>query len=446
MNAETTIKELTEDLQPRPFSKAGMMWVAALSLLIINGLYSYYRQLNDGLEVTAMNNYVSWGIYISNFVFFVAVSLVGSLISAILKLSNAKWSVPLTRIAEIIAVACIMFAGLIIIVDMGRPERFYFLFIHGRIQSPIIWDVLVVTTYLVISILLLYLPLLPDLAILRDRMKNIPKWQHKLYRILSLKWTGSKGQYAIMNKSIKILAVLIIPIALGIHTVTSWLFASTVRPGWNSTNFGPYFVAGAFMVGAATVIAAMFVARRYYRLEKYFTDEIFDKMGKLLVLLSLIYLYFNINEYLTPAYKMMAAERGHLETLFAGEFAWIFWPVMIIGIVLPIILMLFKWGRKPLPIFIICIVVIIGAWFKRYLIVVPTLFHPILPPIEQGGILPTAIHYYPTWHEWSITIASVAAAMFVITILFRYLPFVGIAEMAEQKELEHESIHSTIQK
>jgi Ni/Fe-hydrogenase subunit HybB-like protein len=437
MNTPVTIEQLTQDLQPRKFGFFGQVWTILLGIIILNGLVSYYFQLRNGLSVTAMSNYVSWGIYISNFVFFVAISLVGSLISAILKLSHAKWSIPLTRIAEIIAVAAITFAGLIIIVDMGRPDRILNLFIYGRIQSPIVWDVLVVSTYLLISILLLYIPLLPDLALLRDKMKNIPKWQHQLYKIVSLNWRGSKEQYAILHKSVNGLAVIIIPIALGIHTVTSWLFASTLRGGWNSTNFGPYFVAGAFVVGAAGVIALMYVARKYYRLENYLTDDIFDKMGKLLVMLTLVYTYFTINEYLTPAFKMMGGERSLIEDLFIGQFARMFWGVQFFGVFIPVIVLLFKNGRKPLPLFIMANMVIVGAWFKRYLIVIPTLFHPYLPAIKQNGV-PFTIQYFPTWHEWSITFASLAGALMIITILFRYLPFISIWEVAKKEGIDYE--------
>ncbi len=437
MESVTTIEQLTIDLQPRKFGRSGQIWTGVLCLLILNGLVSYFFQIKYGLSVTGMSNYVSWGIYISNFVFFVAISLVGSLISAILKLSNAKWSIPLTRIAEIIAVANIMFAGLIIIVDMGRPDRIANILIYGRIQSPIVWDVLVVSTYLVISLLLLYIPLLPDLALLRERMTGIPKWQHKLYKILSLGWIGSEEQYRVLHKSVSVLAVIIVPVALGIHTVTSWLFASTLRGGWNSTNFGPYFVAGAFVVGAAAVIALMYVARNHYQLEEYLNDEIFDKMGKLLVMLSLVYTYFTVNEYLTPAFKMMGGEKALIMDLFVGRFAPMFWGVQIFGVIIPVIVMLFKKGRKPFPLFIVALMTIAGAWFKRYLIVIPTLFHPYLPAIEQNGV-PKVISYFPTWHEWSITAASLAGSLLVITILFRYLPFISMWEIAEERGLDHE--------
>lgn len=154
------------------------LWIAFLVLIIIIGGYAYYRQLKLGLIVTAMRDYTSWGIYISNFVFFVAISLVGSLISCVLKLNGNKWSRPLTRVSEIIAVAAIICAAAIIIVDMGRPDRFFYVITHLRIQSPIIWDVIIISTYLVISLLLLYLSLLPDIALCRDRLIAVPKWKN----------------------------------------------------------------------------------------------------------------------------------------------------------------------------------------------------------------------------------------------------------------------------
>lgn len=455
MNTPRTIQELTTDLEPRKFGMPGTIWTIVLCMIFLLGLVYYFFQLKEGLEITAMTNYVSWGIYISNFVFFVAVSLVGSLISAILKLSHAKWSIPLTRIAEIIAVACIAFAGLIIIVDMGRPDRIYYLFIHGRLQSPIVWDVIVVSTYLAISVLLLYIPLLPDFAILRDKLAgesewertNTSKWLHKIYSILALQWKGSPEQVNIMDKAIKGLSIIIIPIAFAIHTVTSWLFSTTLRGGWNSTNIGPYFVAGAFMVGAAAVIAVMYVVRKNYKLENYFTDDLFEKMGRLLVLLSLVYFYFNINEYLTPAFKMMVGERDLLHSLFIGEFAPMFWTTQILGMVIPIIIMLFNKGRKPLPLFIISLIVIAGAWFKRYLIVIPTLFYPYLPAIEQDGI-PISIEYFPTIGEWSITIGSLAGALLVITFLIRYIPIIGIYEMDNHQTMDNtdSNIQNTLTK
>jgi molybdopterin-containing oxidoreductase family membrane subunit len=380
-----------------------------------------------------MGDYASWGIYISNFVFFVAISLVGSLITAILRLTNVKWSTPLTRIAEIIAVSAILFAALIIIVDMGRPDRIYYLFLYGRLQSPILWDVIVITTYLVLSLLLLYFPLLPDLQILLRNSADSPKWLVRIYKFLGSFWNQSIEQEAIKEKSIRIISVTIIPVALAIHTVTSWLFATTYRPGWDSTNFGAYFVSGAFLVGAGAVVVAMYVLRRYYHLEDYIEESHFNHMGKLLVMLALLYVYFNINEYLVPAFKMKKPEEAHLMGLFMGEFSLIFWFAILVGMVLPVIVLLFPAGRKPLPMFIIGICIVVGAWFKRFLIVTPTLLHPFLPKDDSPEKF---LHYFPTWEEWAIAIGSLAGALLIMTILVRIFPILPIRELINEKTKE----------
>lgn len=410
---------------PKKFGLWGKLWVAALSLVCLIGLYAYIRQLQQGLVVTSMGDYVSWGIYISNFVFFVAISLVGSLITAIFRLANIQWSTPITRIAEIIAVSAILFASLIIIVDMGRPERLYNLALHPRLQSPIMWDVVVIGTYLLISIMLLYLPLLPDLKIMIGQSNQATDSFQKFYKFLGSFWKGSDEQRAINSHSIAILCIMIIPVAFCIHTVTSWLFATTYRPGWDSTNFGAYFVTGAFLVGAGGVVIAMYVFRRVYDLQQYITEKHFDRMGKALVLLALLYLYFNVNEYLVPAFKMKKPEEAHLTQLFAGEFATMFWFAIIVGMILPILILLTKPGRKPTMVFISGIMVVVGAWFKRYLIVTPTLLHPMLP---MRDVPEKFKHYFPSWEEWAIAMGSLAGAMLIITLFSRIFPIVPIQE------------------
>ncbi|MBV6442132.1 MAG: polysulfide reductase [Haliscomenobacteraceae bacterium CHB4] len=425
-------EEIIRELMPRPFGRIGQLWVALLIVICAVGLFFYIQQVRDGLGITAMRDYSTWGIYIANFVFFVAISLVGSLISAILKLSGAQWRTPLTRISEMIAVPAILFAAIVIVVDMGRPDRFLNVIFHARIQSPITWDVIVISTYMVISLLLLYLPLIPDMALLRDRAKDLPKWQQKLYKILALGWNNHPEQVKILHKSELYLSILIIPVAFGIHTVTSWLFATTLRPGWDSTNFGPYFVSGAFMVGAAGVIAMMYIFRTFYKFEKYITDKHFSNMGKLLVLLSLLYLYFNINEYFVPAYKMKAFESDHLKSLFYGRYAPLFWAVQVFGMIIPIIVLLSPKGRKPLPMFIMSIFVIVGAWFKRFLIVIPTLSHPYIP---MTRVPESWQHYFPTFKEWWITASTLAGALLIMAILSRLFPIIPVVEEIEEAGL-----------
>ncbi len=419
-------------LRPRSFSIPGKVWAGGLILIALLGGYAYLRQLREGLAVTAMRDYAFWGIYISNFVFFVAISLVGSLVTAVLRLSRASWSFALSRIAEMIAVAAIIMASLIIIVDMGRPDRILHIFLYGRLQSPIVWDVLVITTYLAVSVLLLYFPLIPDLYQL-SRDQTIPEKNRKWYRRLSLKWTGEIRQREILRKSIRILAVMIIPLALGIHTVTAWLFATTYRPGWDSTNFGPYFVSGAFVVGAGAVVVMMYVLRRRYNLGEYITAKHFDRMGKLLVLLLLVYLYFNINEYLVPAYKMRAAEEVHLASLFSGSYSVLFYSVLFLGMIIPAAIMLFPAGRRPKVMFVIGILVVTGAWFKRYLIVTPTLLHPFMP---VQGVPESWMSYSPTWEEWAITAGSLSLFLLLITLMVRFLPIIPIDEIINHEENE----------
>ncbi len=432
-----TEEQISRDLYPQKFGIRGKIWIAILIAICLIGAYAYYLQLKEGLVVTHMRDYVSWGIYISNFVFFVAISLVGSLITAIFRLSNVRWSTPLTRIAEIIAVSAIVFASIIIVVDMGRPERFLNLFLHGRIQSPIMWDVIVIGTYFFISLLLLYLPLMPDLRILNRDPKKNPRFLNWLYRIGGSFWKGTKEQFRVSNRAITILCIVIIPVAFCIHTVTSWLFATTYRPGWDSTNFGAYFVSGAFLVGAGGVVVAMYIFRKSYNLEKYITVLHFEKMGRIVVLLALLYLYFNVNEYLVPAFKMKKPEEQHLTQLFAGEFAPVFWFAILIGMIIPIFILIFKKGRKPLPMFIAGIMIVIGAWFKRYLIVTPTLLHPFLP---MNDVPESYKHYFPSWQEWAIAMGSLAGALLIITFFARVYPIIPIQETINEENEKAEPL------
>jgi molybdopterin-containing oxidoreductase family membrane subunit len=438
MTMETNLAhtKIIEDLLPQKFGRPGVIWTTSLIILCIIGFGAYISQIQNGLVVTAMRDYASWGIYISNFVFFVAISLVGSLITAIFRLTNVQWRTPLTRISEIIAVAAIIFASLAIIVDMGRPDRFYHLFLYARLQSPIMWDVIVITTYLTLSVLFLYFPLLPDLAILIKDNKGT-KIQMWLYKFLGSFWKGTALQRLMSHRAIKIISIMIIPIALSIHTVTSWLFATTYRPGWDSTNFGAYFVSGAFLVGAGGVVVAMFVFRKFYKLEKYITEKHFDHMGKILVMLALLYLYFNVNEYLVPAFKMKKAEEHHLMSLFTGNYSLLFWSVIFFGMVLPVIVLLFPKGRKPTTMFVMGCLVVVGAWFKRFLIVTPTLLSPFLPiydvPESYGK-------YFPTWEEWAITIGTLAGALLIVTIFVRLFPIIPIHETIEEADVKHKII------
>lgn len=428
-----TLNKITEDLTFHiRITRGFKIWMGFLLIGLFICLYAYTLQLRFGLGVAGIRDYVSWGMYLSNFVFFVATSLIGMLISGVLGLIGIKWITPIARIAEIIAVAFAAIAGLVIIMDMGRPDRLANVFIYGRFQSPILWDVTVVTTYFVLSALLLFVTMISDIAWVHMKVDNLPGWVKKSYNILSLNWTDTPVKNDIIKRCIRILLLLIIPCALAIHTVTSWLFAMTTRAGWDSTLFGPYFVTGAFVSGASAVIIAMFFFQKNYKLTNYITDRHFNNMGKLLALVMLVYLYFNINEFLVPAYKLKTAEAINLYDLFSGRFAGLFWAVQIGGLILPIILIFFRKMRTPLPLLVIALAVFIGSWFKRYIIVVPVQEHPYLP-IQY---VPYNFKIYtPTLTEIAITLSSFFMALIIITLLSKFFPVVPIRETAEERGL-----------
>ncbi|MEZ4997715.1 MAG: NrfD/PsrC family molybdoenzyme membrane anchor subunit [Bacteroidales bacterium] len=347
-----------------------------------------------------------------------------------LGLIGYKWVKPISRIAEIIAIAFAAVAGLVIISDMGRPDRLPYVFMFGRVQSPILWDVTVVTTYFVLSLLLWFFPMIPDLAIAKDRLEGRPKFLVKAYEILSFRWMHHEVQYRLLGQAVRILLILIIPTAFAIHTVTSWLFAVTPRVGWDSTIFGPYFISGAFVSGTAAVIIAMYFFRVNYRLGKYLNAETFERMGRVMVLVGIVYFYFNLNEFLVPGYKLKTGDAIHLRELFTGHYAAMFWGIQILGLIVPIILLLFKQIRRPLPMLIISLFVLVGSWFKRYIIVVPGQAHPNLPiqnvPVEW-------VVYKPTLIETAVTVASIVLVLIIITILAKLFPVVPIWEMAEEE-------------
>lgn len=411
-------------------NKSFILWMGFLVTALALCLYAYIIQLKQGLGVTGLRDYTSWGMYIANFVFFVATSLVGMLISSVLGLIGYRWVKPIARIAEIIAIAFAAVAGLVIVSDMGRPDRLPYVFMYGRVQSPILWDVTVVTTYFVLSLLLWFFPMIPDLAISKSRLQGRPAFLVKAYELLSFRWEHHEAQYKILRQALRILLILIIPTAFAIHTVTSWLFAVNPRPGWDSTIFGPYFISGAFVSGTAAVIIAMYFFRKSYKLEKYLTVDHFEKIGRVLILVSIVYFYFNLNEFLVPGYKLKAGDAIHLRELFTGHYAMLFWGIQLLGLIIPVFLLLVKKMRRPLPMLVISLFVLAGAWLKRYIIVVPPQGHPYLP-IQD--VPPEWVVYKPTLIETAVTLASILLVLIIITVLSKLFPVIPIWETAEEE-------------
>jgi molybdopterin-containing oxidoreductase family membrane subunit len=412
------------------------LWIAFLSALVVLAVVAYVIQLRKGLAVTGLRDQVSWGIYISTFVFWVGVSKGGTMISAILRVTNANWRTPMTRLSEAITVLALITGAPLIITDLGRPDRIWNLLRYGRIQSPLIWDFLSVMTYLTACIIYFYLPLIPDLAILSEDSR-LPGWRRRLYRRLALSWRNTPEQHVLLERAIHVMAIIVIPLAVSVHTVVSWIFAMTLRPGWNSTIYGPYFVVGAIYSGGAAVIVSMWALRRTLHLEEYIQPEHFRKLGKLLLACTLAYLYFNINEYLTVGYKLEGFERDLVESLFAGRFAPIFWSVQIIGVLAPIAILMLFLLVKPLERYSIpavgvaSLLIVAGAWAKRFLIVVPTLQTPFLP---AQHIPASWTRYLPTWIEWAIVGGALAFFLLAYSLTAKLFPIVSLWETREHEE------------
>jgi len=401
-------------------------FVALLGSIVALGAYAYFIQLQSGLAVTAMRNNVLWGLYITNFVFFIGISHVGALMSAILRLSGAEWRHPITRMAEAITFCSLVFGALMPIVDLGRPDRILNLLLYGRIQSPILWDMISITTYLIGSSIFLLLPLIPDIAMLRDRVRGISRVRMWLYRKLSLDWKGSPDQRARLDKAINTMTILILPIAISVHTVVSWIFGMTLRTGWNSTIFGPYFVAGALFSGVASVMVAMALFRRFYHLESFITLQHFKNMAKILLVLDLGYVYFTISEYLTVAYKWETSEGQLLESLFTGTYAIPFLFVQLGGLITRALLLAYglRKGRHPVLAYAVAgTLVTVTMWIKRFVIVVPSLAVP-----QMGASWGS---YNPSWVEWSITAAAFAGFVLLYTVFSRIFPIVSVWETEE---------------
>ncbi len=395
--------------------------MAVLGGLVALGVYAYYVQLTEGLIVTGMTDIVVWGLYITNFVFFIGISHAGTLISAILRLTNAEWRRPITRMAEAITVFALLIGASMILIDLGRPERLLNIPIFGRIQSPILWDFTSILAYLAGSMLYLYLPLIPDIARLKNKLKNVSRFKRKIYSFLSLNWKGTKEQKVRLEKGIAVMAVIIVPIAVSVHTVVSWIFSMTPRAGWHSTIFGPYFVVGAIFSGIASIIIAMAIFRKVYGLEKFLTPRHFKYLGLMLLTLNIAYIYFTLSEYLTAGYWGMEAEGQLLKEIFGGAYATYFWTFVIFGLIVPAFIIAIPKTRTITGIVIASILVNIGMWIKRFIITVPTL---ALPQIgSEWGV------YTPTWVEWSITIGAVAALMLLFLLFSKFFPLISIWEV-----------------
>ena len=414
----------------KPLRKTGRVWwltvvVSALVLLAAIGAFGY--QIARGIGVWGINRPVFWALDITNFVFWIGISHAGTLISAILRVTGAEWRRPVTRCAEAITVFALMIGALFPIIHIGRPGLFYWLIpypnergLWPNFRSPLAWDFFAINTYLLSSLLYLYLPLIPDLALLRDKSRGA---RRAVYRALSLGWRGTQLQWSRLEKAVQVMAVIIIPVAVSVHTIVSWDFAMAIRPMWHSTIFGPYFVAGAIFSGIAALILAMAVIRRVFHLENYLRPIHFNNLGLLLLTMSLIWFYFTFSEYLTTWYGNLPEEMTVFRAKVSGPYAPMFWAMVVCCFLIPAPILAIKRLRTVKGTVIASAGIVLGMWLERFLIIVPTLAHPRL-----GANWGT---YRPTWVEILLTIGPVAYFVLLYAIFTKLFPIVALWEYKE---------------
>jgi molybdopterin-containing oxidoreductase family membrane subunit len=416
-----------------PLGRSGRIWIGSLLAVCGMAFAAYVYQLVYGLSVTDMRNYVSWGTYMTNFVFFIGISHAGTLISAILRVTDAGWRRPITRMAEAITVIALLVGASMVCIDMGRPDRILNVVLFGRFQSPILWDLVSVTTYLTGSLLYLYVAMIPDMPFLAHaaRAGGRSPALVGLYEILGLGYRESPEHRRLLGRALGAMSVIIIPVAISVHTVVSWVFGMTLRPGWHSTIFGPYFVIGAIFSGTAAIITAMVIFRKAYHLERYLLPKHFHKLAKILLALSLLYGYFTLSEYLTTWYGGAETDARLLDLLAGnGPTGATFWIWAAFGLFIPIGLLLFPSKRSLRSIMTASVLINIGMWAKRYLIIVPTMQTPFIPA-QAAGISP---HYFPSVIEMTITAGAFAGFMLLYTLFSRIFPILSIWETVEDAE------------
>lgn len=484
--------------------------LAVLTLLAVIGFggYMYLRQLIYGLGETGMGRPVYWGIYMVNFIFLIGISMAGTLISAVLQLLKVDWRSPITRLAETLTVFGLVVATLQIFLDMGHPERgLIYIFIYGRLQSPLLWDATSLTIYLLTSSFALYLQLLPDIALLRDQFPpHGPAWQRLLYRLLSMNWHGSGEQWRRLEKAVTTISIIIIPIGVSLHTVTSWIFSTTVQPGWNSTILGPYFVVGAVFSGIGLLLMIMALARGLLHLENYLSLQQFRSLGWLFAVMNIVWFYFTYTEHLTVAAEQTSQEFPVLASKLWGEFSPEFWIMVILMLtafwVLIVPKLVPQGARRlaifrpqfglasagaaaitlfllsspvPMPIsaglaevhnrtftwmmlffFLFWMGLGFSTWLKDRLVAASVIAGAcvvaamwlerwliVVPVMTHPRLIPYG-WYSPTLTEASLTAASAALFALMVLVFFRLFPIISIWEVAEQRAHEAGQMDETV--
>ncbi|HXY49302.1 MAG TPA: NrfD/PsrC family molybdoenzyme membrane anchor subunit [Terriglobales bacterium] len=425
-----SIAQVTHDVCAPMEARPTVLWWAALlvsfSLLVLGAVAIAY-QVAVGVGTWGLNRTVGWAFDITNFVFWIGIGHAGTLISAILFLFRQRWRTSVNRAAEAMTIFAVMCAGIFPVIHTGRPWFAYWMFPYPNtrgslwvnFRSPLVWDFFAISTYFTVSAMFWFVGLLPDLATIRDRATAT--WRRQLAGVLSLGWNGSYRAWQRYEVVYLMLAGLGTPLVISVHTIVSWDFATAVLPGWHATIFPPYFVAGAIFSGMAMVLTLMIIARRLMHLQQYITLRHIDRMCKLVITTSGIVGLAYGTEFFTALYSGSSYEQFVFLNRALGPLFWGYWTMVGCNVFVPQLLW-FRRVRANVPaVFLICVLVNVGMWFERFIIIVTSLSRDFLPA--------NWFHYAPTRVEVATLLGSFGLFFTLFLLFCRFVPVIAVAEV-----------------
>lgn len=405
-------------------------WIGfGIAFVLMMGLfYAIAVLLAVGVGIWGINIPVAWGFAITNFVWWIGIGHAGTLISAILLLLLQKWRNSINRLAEAMTLFAVACAGMFPLLHLGRPWAFFWLLpypngmeLWPQFRSALVWDVFAVSTYLTVSIFFWYTGLVPDAATMRDRAKN--RGTRILFGLLALGWRGSSKHWKNYQSAYLLLAGLSTPLVLSVHSVVSFDFSTAIVPGWHSTIFPPYFVAGAVYSGFAMVLNIIIPLRKWYRLEHFVTEKHFDNMGKVMLATGLIVAYGYIFDIFFAWYSGDAAEQYSIVNRATGPYALIFWLLILVNVVLPQSLWWPAVRKNPIPLFFAALSINLGMWIERFIIVIVSLNRDYVPSSWRI--------FVPTGWDWLTLFGSIGLFFALVFLFVRFLPMVTMFEIRE---------------
>ena len=409
----------------------GPKYYAALAtaggLALLCFFFPWFYQLYYGIGAAGMNHPGVWGTYLASFIFWIGLSHSGTLLSCVLHLTNSSWRKAMYRSAEAMTLFSLVVAATYVFVHVGRPWFAHWTFpypnqweLWPNFRSPLLFDVMAIATYLTGSTIFIYMGSIPDFAAVRDRTVG---WRNTMYSLLSLGWRGTDTEWHRLHWAYTFLAVLIIPLAVSVHSIVSWDFAMSIVPGLHQTIFAPYFVVGAIYSGTAGIVTVMFVLRKYMGFEQYITKLHFDNLGKLLLVLSLLWTYINIIELFTGWYSGTSDEYEQLSFKLFGFYAPLYWEMIVFCAAAPLLMISKRFRTSFVPMLVLSIAINIGMYTERFLIVATSLPRQYLP--DAWGF------YSPSLVELSIMVGSFAVFTTLFLVFVKIFPSVSMYEVKE---------------